>query len=302
MSPNHSISLSAYLEERKKITDDALERYLPPEENYPPVIFKAVRYSVFAGGKRIRPILCMASVEAAGGKVESVLPVACALELIHTYSLIHDDLPAIDDDDYRRGRLTSHKVFGEDIAILAGDALLTEAFRLMSEIKLMEKIAPEKLLAVIRDIAEAAGYFGMVGGQVVDVQSEGKTVESEVLHYIHTRKTGAMITAAVKAGAILANAGEVELNALVSYGRNVGLAFQIADDILNVEGDPTLLGKGTGSDAKRGKVTYPALMGLEASRKKAGELVESALFAITRFDHRADPLRMIAKYIVERKF
>jgi len=294
--------LSAYLEERKKITDDALERYLPPEENYPPVIFKAVRYSVFAGGKRIRPILCMASAEAAGGNVESVLPVACALELIHTYSLIHDDLPAIDDDDYRRGRLTSHKVFGEDIAILTGDALLTEAFRLMSEIKLMEKVIPERLLAVIHDIAEAAGYFGMVGGQVVDVQSEGKTVESDILHYIHTHKTGAIITSAIKAGAMLTNAGDVELNALVSYGRNTGLAFQIADDILNVEGDPALLGKGTGSDAKRGKVTYPALMGLEASRKKACELVESALSAIKNFDHRAEPLRLIARYIVERKF
>jgi geranylgeranyl diphosphate synthase type II len=302
MSPNHSTSLSAYLEARKKITDDALERYLPSEENYPPVIFKAVRYSVFAGGKRIRPILCMASAEAVGGDIESVLPVACALELIHTYSLIHDDLPAIDDDDYRRGRLTSHKVFGEDIAILAGDALLTEAFRLMTERTLMGKVAPDRLLAVIHDIAEAAGYFGMVGGQVVDVQSEGKTVESEVLHYIHTRKTGAMITSAIKAGAVLADASEIELNSLVAYGRHVGLAFQIADDILNVEGDPALLGKSTGSDAKRGKVTYPALAGLEASRKKAGELVESALFAIKSFDQRAEPLRMIARYIVERKF
>jgi len=302
MSPNHNISLSAYLAARKKITDDALERYLPSEENYPPVIFKAVRYSVFAGGKRIRPILCMASAEAVGGDIESILPVACALELIHTYSLIHDDLPAIDDDDYRRGRLTNHRVFGEDIAILAGDALLTEAFRLMSESTLTGKVAPEKLLAVIHDVAEAAGYFGMVGGQVVDVQSEGKTVESEVLHYIHTRKTGAMITSAIKAGAMLANAGEVELNALLTYGKHVGLAFQIADDILNVEGDPALLGKGTGSDAKRGKVTYPALVGLEASRKKAGELVESALSAIKNFDQRAEPLRMIARYIVERKF
>lgn len=244
----------------------------------------------------------MASAEAVGGNIELVLPVACALELIHTYSLIHDDLPAIDDDDYRRGRLTSHKVFGEDIAILAGDALLTEAFRLMTERTLMEKVAPDRLLEVIHDIAEAAGYFGMVGGQVVDVQSEGKTVESEVLHYIHTRKTGAMITSAIKAGAVLANTGEIELNSLVAYGRHMGLAFQIADDILNVEGDPALLGKGTGSDVKRGKVTYPALAGLESSRKKAGELVESALFAIKSFDQRAEPLRMIARYIVERKF
>jgi geranylgeranyl diphosphate synthase type II len=301
MTPNNNNLLSAYLEARKKIIDEALERHLSGEDNYPPVIFKAVRYSVFAGGKRIRPILCMASAEAVGGNVESILPVACSLELIHTYSLIHDDLPAIDDDDYRRGRLTSHKVFGEDIAILAGDALLTEAFRLMSERTLMDKIPPEKLLAVIHDVAEAAGYFGMVGGQVVDVQSEGKEVDSEVLNYIHTRKTGAMITVAVKAGVLLSNAGEVELNALISYGRHVGLAFQIADDILNVEGDKVLLGKCTGSDAKRGKVTYPALMGLDASRKKAADLVESALLAIQNFDHRAEPLRMIAGYIVERR-
>lgn len=301
MSQNYNISLSEYLESKKKITDEALERYLPTEDNYPPVIFQAVRYSVFAGGKRLRPILCMASAEAVGGNCESVLPVACALELIHTYSLIHDDLPALDDDDYRRGMLTSHKVFGEDMAILAGDALLTEAFRLMSERTLMESISPENLISVIHDVAEAAGYFGMVGGQVVDVQSEGKEVEKEVLHYIHTRKTGAMITVAVKTGALLSNAGEAELNALISYGRHAGLAFQIADDILNVEGDRALLGKGTGSDAKRGKVTYPALMGLDASRAKAAELVESALMAIKNFDHRAEPLRMIARYIVERK-
>jgi geranylgeranyl diphosphate synthase type II len=301
MNPNHNISLGAYLEARKKIIDETLDRYLPSEDNYPSVIFKAVRYSVFAGGKRIRPILCLASAETAGGNIESILPVACALELIHTYSLIHDDLPAMDDDDYRRGRLTSHKVFGEDIAILAGDALLTEAFRLMSDASLLEKIPPEKLLFVIRDIAEAAGYFGMVGGQVADVQSEGKDVDSVVLNYIHTRKTGAMIIAAVKAGAILSNAGEVELNALISYGRHIGLAFQIVDDILNVEGDQVSLGKGTGSDAKRGKVTYPALMGIEASRKRAGELVESALSALKNFDQRAEPLRMIAGYIMERR-
>jgi geranylgeranyl diphosphate synthase type II len=289
------------LDARKKIIDEALERYIPGEDNYPPVIFKALRYSLFAGGKRIRPILCLASAEAVGGNIDLILPVACALELIHTYSLIHDDLPAMDDDDYRRGRRTSHKVFGENMAILAGDALLTEAFHLMSDRGLMEKIAPEKLISVIHDIARAAGCFGMVGGQVVDVQSEGEAVETEVLNFIHTHKTGAMITAAVKAGAILADAGEVQLNALTSYGRHVGLAFQIADDILNVEGDQKLMGKETGSDTKRGKVTYPALVGVDVSRKKAGELVEGALSAIENFDHRAEPLRMIAAYIIERR-
>jgi geranylgeranyl diphosphate synthase type II len=301
MSPNLNVPLGTYLDTRKKIIDEALERYLPGEDNYPPVIFKAIRYSLFAGGKRIRPILCLASAEALGGDIESILPVACALELIHTYSLIHDYLPAMDDDDYRRGRRTSHKVFGENMAILAGDALLTEAFHLMSDRGLMEKITPEKLVSVIHDIAGAAGCFGMVGGQVVDVQSEGEAVDTEVLNFIHTRKTGAMIAAAVKAGAVLANAGEVELNALTSYGRHVGLAFQIADDILNVEGDQKLMGKGTGSDTKRGKVTYPALVGMDASRKKAGELVESALSAIMNFDHKAEPLRTIAAYIIERK-
>ena len=301
MSPNPDESLGAYLDAKKKIIDEALLRYMPGEDNYPPVIFKAIRYSLFAGGKRIRPILCLASAEAVGGDAESILPVTCALELIHTYSLIHDDLPSMDDDDYRRGRLTSHKVFGEDMAILAGDALLTEAFHLMSDRGLMENVSPEKLVSVIHDIAGAAGCFGMVGGQVVDVQSEGEAVDTEVLNFIHTRKTGAMITAAVKAGAVLANAGEVELNALTSYGRDIGLAFQIADDILNIEGDQKLMGKGTGSDTKRGKVTYPAIMGMDASRKKAGELVENALSAIMNFDHRAEPLRMIAAYIVERK-
>jgi len=301
MSPNLNVPLRTYLDTRKKIIDEALLRYMPGEDNFPPVIFKAIHYSLFAGGKRIRPILCLASAEALGGNIESILPVACALELIHTYSLIHDDLPAMDDDDYRRGRLTSHKVFGENMAILAGDALLTEAFHLMSDRILTEEIAPEKLISVIHDIAGAAGYFGMVGGQVVDVQSEGEAVDTEVLNFIHTRKTGTMITAAVKAGAVLSNAGEVELNALTLYGRHVGLAFQIADDILNVEGDQKLMGKGTGSDTKRGKVTYPALMGMVASRKKAGELIEGALSAIKNFDHRAEPLRMIAAYIIERK-
>jgi geranylgeranyl diphosphate synthase type II len=301
MSPNLNVPPGKYLDARKKIVDEALLRYVPGEDNYPPVIFKAIRYSLFAGGKRIRPILCLAAAEAVGGNIESILPVACALELIHTYSLIHDDLPAMDDDDYRRGRLTSHKVFGENMAILAGDALLTEAFHLMSDRSLMEKMAPEKLISVIHDVAGAAGCFGMVGGQVVDVQSEGEAVDTEVLNFIHTRKTGAMIAAAVKVGAVLANAGEVELNALASYGRHIGLAFQIADDILNVEGDQKLMGKGMGSDTKRGKVTYPALVGMDASRKKSGELVEGALSAIMNFDHRAEPLRMIAAYIIERK-
>ena len=301
MGLNPDTALGTYFGTKKKIIDEALERYLPREDNYPPVIFKALRYSLFAGGKRIRPILCLAAAEAVGGNIEVILPVACSLELIHTYSLIHDDLPAMDDDDYRRGRLTSHRVFGEDMAILAGDALLTEAFHLMSDRNLTRQIASEKLISVIHDIAEAAGYFGMVAGQVVDVQSEGKTVDSEVLNFIHTRKTGSMIRAAVRAGAVLSSAGDVEINALASYGWHVGLAFQIADDILNVEGDRGMMGKGTGSDSQRGKVTYPAMMGMDTSRKRAEELVENAISVIKDFDHKAEPLRMIARYIVQRK-
>jgi geranylgeranyl diphosphate synthase type II len=297
----HPDSLSRYLESRKKIIDEALDGYLPGEDHYPSDIFKAVRYSLFAGGKRIRPILCLAAAEAVGGEIDQILPVACALELIHTYSLIHDDLPAMDDDDYRRGRLTNHKVFGEGIAILAGDALLTEAFRLMSEREWMKNISPAVLMNVIREIAVAAGCFGMVGGQVVDLQSEGQTVDADTLQYIHTHKTGAMVIVSVRAGALLSGAGEADIEALSLYGRHIGLAFQIADDILNIEGDRILMGKGTGSDSERGKVTYPALMGLDASRSKAQELVEAAQTAIRRFDDRALPLRMIASYITERK-
>jgi len=298
--PEETISLDDYLKARKKIVDEALDRYLPGEDTFPPAIFKSVRYSVFAGGKRIRPILCMASAEVVGGNIETVLPVACALELIHTYSLIHDDLPVMDDDDYRRGKLTNHKVFGEDIAILAGDALLTEAFRLMSKREFSDEIPPDRLLAVIGDISEAAGFFGMVGGQVVDVQSEGKEVGEETLDYIHTHKTAAMIVTSIRAGAVLSGAGEKEIGALSDYGRNIGLAFQIADDILDVEGEQEILGKDIGSDLSRGKVTFPALFGLEASRKKARDLVDNALADIAQFDSRAEPLRMIATYIIER--
>ncbi len=297
------LNLKGYLEARKKTIDDALDGFLPGEDCYPPVIFRAVRYSLFAGGKRIRPILCLAAAESAGVEegARSLLPVACALEMIHTYSLIHDDLPAMDNDDCRRGRITSHKMFGEDIAILAGDALLTEAFHLMSRRDLLGALPAHTLLAVIEEIAEAAGCWGMVGGQVVDVQSEGKAIDAETLHYIHTHKTGAMIRASVRAGALMADAGPEALESLSAYGDKIGLVFQIADDILNVEGDSASMGKSTGSDASRGKITYPALIGLEASRKKAIDLVEQALAEIQRFDRRADPLRMIARYIMERK-
>lgn len=295
------LSLETYLKERKKIVDEALERYLPGKDNYPSTIFESVRYSVFASGKRLRPVLCMASAEAVGGDIETVLPVACAIELIHTYSLIHDDLPVMDDDDYRRGQLANHKVFGEGIAVLAGDALLTEAFHLMSSKDLMKNTGSDRLVTVINEISKASGFFGMVGGQVADLESEGKDVDEKALHYIHTHKTEALVTVSIRAGAMLAGGNEKDIHALSEYGRKIGLAFQIADDILDIESTREVLGKDTGSDEERGKVTWPALFGLEPSREKAFELVASALSDIQHFDEKALPLRKIARFIVERK-
>jgi geranylgeranyl diphosphate synthase, type II len=298
---NDELLLKEYLAEKKALVDEALDRLLPGEELYPPMIFQAARYSLMAGGKRLRPILCLAATEAVGGNAEAVMPAACALELLHTYSLIHDDLPAIDNDDFRRGKLTSHKVFGEEIAILTGDALLTEAFHLLARRDLMPGILPERLLDVTREVSEAAGWFGMVAGQVLDVHSEGNAVDLETLQQIHRLKTGAMIRVSLRTGAILNGASVEALSALSDYGRQIGLAFQIADDILNVEGDRALLGKGTGSDAARGKVTFPSLMGVEASRDRARALVSEAVCSLASFDKRAEPLRWIARFVLERK-
>ena len=298
---NPDFPLKKYLDGRKALIDRALDDYLPREASDPALIFEAVRYSMFAGGKRLRPILCMAAAEAVGGETDAILPAACALEMIHTYSLIHDDLPAMDNDDYRRGKPTSHKVFGEGIAILAGDALLTEAFRLLCDRERMPGVPPERALQVVREIAEAAGFCGMVGGQVKDLLAEGEKVDLQTLYEIHRRKTGALILVSLRAGAILAGAAEASLAALSDYGRRIGLAFQITDDILNVEGDPALLGKGTGSDAARGKVTFPALMGVEASRARAEELIREALVSLATFADRAAPLGAIARHILERR-
>ncbi len=298
---NDELQLKEYLAEKKALVDAALDGLLPVEELNPPVIFQAARYSLMAGGKRLRPIFCMAAAEAVGGKGETVMPVACALEFIHTYSLIHDDLPAMDNDDYRRGKLTSHKVFGEDIAILAGDALLTEAFNLLARRDLMPDVPPERLLDVTREISEAAGWFGMVAGQVLDIRLEGKTVDLKTLQQIHRLKTGAMIRVSLRTGAILSGASAAALASLSDYGRQIGMAFQIADDILNVEGDRALLGKGTGSDAARGKATFPSLLGVEASRARAKALIGEAVASLASFDERAAPLRSIALYILERK-
>lgn len=296
------MDLKKYLKEKKEIIDKALEHYLPMEQDNFGIITKAMRYSLFAGGKRVRPILCIAGAEAVGGTGDQVLPVACALELIHTYSLIHDDLPAIDNDDYRRGVPTSHKVFGEAIAILAGDALLTEAFKLMSCPELRKGTSSGRLLEVINIVSHAAGYHGMVRGQVADVLSEDKEVHTDTIEYIHMHKTGALITTSVVSGAILSGGPKAEIASLKSYGQRVGLAFQIADDLLDVEGQSHIMGKGTGSDLKSKKATYVAVIGLNGSREMAEHLISLALDAISSFDQRADPLRAIAHYIIERKY
>ena len=300
MQPEKGMIRETYLAERKALIDASLEGFLPGKGEGPEIIHQAVCYSLFAGGKRIRPILCVAAAEAIGGHAKDVLSCACALEMIHTYSLIHDDLPAMDNDDYRRGMPTSHRAFGEGIAILAGDALLTEAFHLLSRPEFTRDHNTNKRLQVINFIARAAGTGGMVGGQVMDLQGEGKTAARETIEDMNRRKTGAMLTVSVVSGAILAGATAAQITVLSRYGQDIGLAFQIADDILNVTGDSALMGKGTGSDISRGKTTFPALIGLEVSRNRLAELVERAAAHLTDFDHRADPLRWIARYIMER--
>jgi geranylgeranyl diphosphate synthase type II len=296
------MDLKKYLKERCLLVDEALDRFLPPADELPVSLHKAMRYSVFAGGKRVRPILLLAACEAVGGNIKRAMPAACAMEMIHTYSLIHDDLPAMDDDDFRRGNPTNHKVFGEAIAILAGDALLTEAFILLSDPEYAGNKAAEVLLPVIHEIARCAGSRGMVGGQVVDMESEGKhDIDLATVQYIHTHKTGALIKASVKAGALLGSADDAGLAAMTRYGEAIGLAFQIADDILDIEGTTEEIGKDAGSDEERGKATYPAVVGIAEAKRRAGELVTMALDALANFGEIADPLREIAKYIVYRK-
>jgi geranylgeranyl diphosphate synthase type II len=296
MTPD--LDLKQYLEARRFMVEEALEVALPEKDGPESRVVEAMRYSLFAGGKRLRPILCLAASEAVGGETQSAMPAGCALEMIHTYSLIHDDLPAMDDDDLRRGKPTNHKVFGEAIAILAGDALLTEAFVLLSE---YSSLLPEKMVQVIKVIAEAASYRGMVGGQVVDMLSQNKPADLKTVQQMHRRKTAALIAAATESGALAGRGSEAQVAALARYGRAIGLAFQIADDILDIEGDTELLGKTTGADEARGKVTYPAAVGLERSRQAADEMIEDALAALGGFDDRANPLRSLAHYIITRK-
>ncbi len=296
-----TVDLKAYLEDRRALVEAGLRRFVPSETTMPVELHRAMHYSLFAGGKRLRPILTIAAAEAVGGKAEEALPVACAFEYIHTYSLVHDDLPAMDDDDLRRGRPTCHRVFGQAMAILAGDALLTEAFALLTNPAYVGHLDPRLLRTVIHEVALAAGSQGMVGGQAVDILSEGKAIESSVLQYIHTHKTGALILCTLRAGAHLAGATPDQLDAITRYGKAGGLAFQIADDILDIEGEEAMRGKKGGQDATRGKATYPALVGLDEAKREAQRLAQDALDAIASFNHAADPLREIARYIVSRK-
>lgn len=299
------MDIQRYLQEKKELVEQALDRYFVnpilkrEEKGYFGSLLEAIRYSLLNGGKRIRPILCIASFEAAGGKGDVVLPFACALEMIHTYSLIHDDLPAIDNDDYRRGRFTCHKVFGEAIGILAGDALLTEAFKLMTDPSPHEA---NVILEIVNEVAQAAGIFGMIGGQVLDVESEGKRIDPITLMAIHQNKTGALIRVSVRTGVKLAGANSEVLQAFTHYGEKVGLAFQIVDDILNVEGDKKRLGKNTGSDQTRKKATYPSILGMEVSRRTVEELTQSAIESLNTFGPEAEPLRAIARFMVAREY
>lgn len=298
------MDIQGYLREKKEIVDKALEGNFPNpdaehfEARYSSSLLRAIRHSLFSGGKRIRPVLSIAAFEALGGKGDDILRFACGLEMIHTYSLIHDDLPAIDNDDYRRGNPTCHKAFGEAIAILAGDALLTEAFRLMTG---GSSVDPKIVLDIVNEIAQASGISGMVGGQAADIESEGKEVNFPTMEYIHTHKTGALILASVRTGVKLAQGDQSALGAFTHYGENIGLAFQIVDDILNVEGKAELLGKSTGSDLFKKKATYPSLVGIGGSKKRAEELMIVAIDALNPFGPEAEPLREIARFIILRE-
>ena len=289
-----------YLKNRCALVEKALDKMMPPKEEYPSLINQSMRYSVFAGGKRVRPILVIMAAEALGCKAERVLPTACAMELIHTYSLIHDDLPCMDDDDYRRGQLTNHKVFGENMAVLGGDGLLTLAFELIAKNGDVKGVKPKNVLKTVELVAEGAGTHGMVGGQVVDIISENRKISEPVLQYIHTHKTGALIRASILAGAVLCDASKKEYLALKSYGEHIGLVFQIVDDILNVTGDAKKLGKAVGSDAARKKVTYPALYGLEQSRAEVALLCDKARLALRPFGKKAESFLNLVDYLKER--
>jgi geranylgeranyl diphosphate synthase type II len=307
---SRAASLKEYLVSRSQMADKALERYLPSKSQPPSLIHEAMRYSIFAGGKRLRPILVMAAAETCGGKPSWVMPTACAVEMIHTYSLIHDDLPAMDNDDLRRGRPTSHKVYGEGMAILAGDALLTQAFEVMGMNAAVAPVRSENVVRAIQAVARGAGSQGMVGGQVVDTQMDkgrwlafvdgDKSKSGKTIRYIHEHKTASLIIACLEAGAILANGTPKQVKALARYGLGIGLAFQVRDDVLDIIGDKKKLGK-SGSDADNKKMTYPAIFGIDESLKTADRLVRDAKDSVAVFGAKGKILSDLADYILNRE-
>src|SRR3954468_24666346 len=292
-----AFDLAAYLEKTSAAVNHSLDRFLPRASEKPATLHKAMRYSLFAGGKRMRPALCLAAAEACGGSWADAMPLACAVECIHTYSLIHDDLPAMDDDDFRRGKPTNHKVFGEAIAILAGDALLTQAFEIAAQCKLFAKY-PHK--TIILEITRAAGSLKLIAGQVADLEAEGKSLTVPALRYIHECKTSALLCCSVRLGGMSANCSAAELRALTDFGYHVGLAFQIIDDILDVTQTSEQLGKTAGKDTAAQKATYPAIIGLEKSRKIAQRLTQEAFDALKLFNGKARALEALAAFLLNR--
>jgi len=298
------MDIKKYLKERKKLIDEYLERYFT-DSYRPSRLRESMVYSLLAGGKRIRPILCMSAYEIFQPNVKDIVPYAAAIEFIHTYSLIHDDLPAMDNDDLRRGKPTNHKIYGDGMAILAGDGLLTEAFYILSNCKHpcneSMPFSANTLLRVINDISRYAGLYGMVAGQAQDLLSEGAEPDESTLSFIHTHKTSALITSSVRIGAVLAKAKEEDILLLTKYGMNIGLAFQIVDDIIDITESTETLGKQRGADERKKKMTYPSLFGLKQAQKKADELIEIAIKTLESFDKKAEPLRQIALYLKDRK-
>lgn len=293
-----AFDLEGYLKETSRLVDGALDRYLPDEGTKPATIHKAMRYSLFAGGKRMRPALCLASAEACGGGPDEALPLACAVECIHTYSLVHDDLPAMDNDDFRRGKPTSHKVYGEGMAVLAGDALLTKAFEIAAG---ASDTGGYGCRDHILELTHAAGSLKLIAGQVADIESEHRTISEDELRFIHESKTSALLACSVRLGGMSADCSSEQLKALSEFGHYVGLAFQVVDDILDVTQTTEELGKTVGKDAAVEKATYPSLVGLERSREIAEQLTDRAFQALRSFEGRAVALEALASYLLDRK-
>ncbi|MDZ4787337.1 MAG: farnesyl diphosphate synthase [Blastochloris sp.] len=292
------MNLKQYWTNRQNTFEKALDRFLPKKTTRPATIHEAMRYSLFAGGKRLRPILCLASAEALGAPLKNALPLACAVECIHTYSLIHDDLPCMDDDDLRRGKPTSHKVYGEGLAVLAGDGLLTIAFELITRCPGWSRY---KVVDLVKELSKASGSQGLIAGQVVDLESEGKKISIEDLRYIHQNKTSALIASSIRLGAMSGNATPAQLKTLTQFGKSLGLAFQVIDDILDITQTSEQLGKSAGKDLKVQKATYPALLGMDGAKKEAARLTRQAMSALKPLGKNGDRLRQIAEYMLARE-